>query len=911
MNQKETKIPERSITTWHNLKVPEVLKRLDANQHTGLSADEAARRLARYGPNALQETGRVPWYVVFGRQFVDTLIFILMIAAVIAGALGEWIDAIVILVIVVLNGILGFIQEWKAETAIQALKRMLEPKCNVVRDGVEQNIEAKHLVPGDIVVLKLGDHVPADLRLLETFNLKTDESSLTGESESVTKGVESLPLETELSEKVSIAWMGTSITNGRGLGAVVATGMKTEFGRIAELTQSVGREITPLQRQLAVLGKQLGIISVAISALVAISGWLLGKPLLEMFLTGVALAVAVVPEGLPAVVTITLALGVRHMVKRRALLRRLRASETLGKVTVICTDKTGTLTQNQMTVQKIWLPSGEIEVTGIGYDPAGHFRKGGEKIDPPQHEDLLALLQTGLNCNNASLIKSDRGWNEIGEPTEAALVVAAYKAWIEPVEELKGLVEFSFNSERKRMTVVETVDSSFIAHVKGAPEVILERCTRVLENGGERELTQQDRKAATDEMHRFAENGLRTLALARRELPLGFPLDENQIESELTLLGIVGIMDPPHLEVPSAVKSAGTAGIRVIMITGDNPKTAMSIAHKIGMSPQQGVTGQQLDEMNDDALRQTLEQDVLFARTTPEHKMRIVKILQQMGEVVGMTGDGVNDAPALKQADIGIAMGVRGTDVAKGASDMILTNDNFASIINAVEEGRREYDNIQKFVRYLMSSNMGEVVAIFINVLLGGPLILLPVQILWMNLITDGVTALALGMEPAERGIMSRPPRKVKEAILNRRSIFAILTIGSYIGFSTLWLFQHYLDMGGDNAVPHAQTVAFTAIIMIQMITIFSFRSLHAPIATIGFFTNPWVLFAWMGNFALQLSAVYVPFMQNALHTVPLELKDWGLILLVAAPLFLVTEIYKILVWNKKPMEKGEKGNSA
>jgi Ca2+-transporting ATPase len=905
VNLKETKTPERSITTWHNLKVPEVLKQLDANQHTGLSAKEAAIRLNRYGSNVLLETGRIPWYVIFGRQFVDTLIFILMIAAVIAGALGEWIDAIVILVIVVLNGILGFIQEWKAETAIQALKRMLEPKCNVVRDGTEQNIEAKHLVPGDIVVLKLGDHVPADLRLLETFNLKTDESSLTGESESVTKGVESLPLETELSEKFSIAWMGTSITNGRGLGAVVATGMETEFGRIARLTQSVGREITPLQRQLAVLGKQLGIISVGISVLIAVSGWMLGKPLFEMFLTGVALAVAVVPEGLPAVVTITLALGVRAMVQRKALLRRLQASETLGKVTVICTDKTGTLTQNQMTVQKIWLPSGEIEVTGIGYDPAGHFRKEGEKIDPQQHEDLLALLQTGLNCNNASLIKSDRGWNEIGEPTEAALVVAAYKAWIEPVKELKGLVEFSFNSERKRMTVVETVDSSFFAHVKGAPEVILERCTRVLENGGERELTQQDRKAATDEMHRFAENGLRTLALARRELPLGFPLDENQIESELTLLGIVGIMDPPHLEVPSAIKSAGTAGIRVIMITGDNPNTAMSIAHKVGMSSQQAVTGQQLDEMDDDALRQTLEQDVLFARTTPEHKMRIVNILQQMGEVVGMTGDGVNDAPALKQADIGIAMGVRGTDVAKGASDMILTNDNFASIINAVEEGRREYDNIQKFVRYLMSSNMGEVVAIFINVLFGGPLILLPVQILWMNLITDGVTALALGMEPAEKGIMNQPPRQVKEPILNRRSIITILAIGGYIGLATLWLFQHYLDMGGDNAVPRAQTVAFTGIIMIQMITIFSFRSLHAPIATIGFFTNPWVLFAWVGNFALQLSAVYAPFMQNALHTVPLELKDWGLILIFAAPLFIVIEIYKIFVWKKKELLDG------
>ncbi len=900
MNQKETNVPEDAVpAAWHNLEVSEVLKRLDADQRTGLSTGEAVKRLARYGPNVLLETGSVPWYVVFGRQFVDILIFILMIAAVIAGALGEWIDAVAILVILLFNGVLGFIQEWKAETAIQALKHMLEPKCNVVRDGMEQKIDAKDLVPGDVVVLNMGDHVPADLRLLTATNLKMDESPLTGESESVDKDISANELDVPLAERTSLVWMGTAVVNGHGFGVVVATGMKTEFGRIAELTQSVGRETTPLQRQLAVLGKQLGIISVAISVLVAISGWLLGKPLLEMFLTGVALAVAVVPEGLPAVVTITLALGVRHMVKRRALLRRLRASETLGKVTVICTDKTGTLTQNQMTVQRVWLPSGELTVTGIGYDPEGHFEKDGRKIDHKQQPDLLALLKTGLNCNNSSLIKDPTGWNEIGEPTEAALVVAAYKAWIQPEEQLRNSVEFSFNSQRKRMTVIETVDSAFIAHIKGAPEVILERCARILNNGEERKFTEQDNQQANEAVHRFAAMGLRTLALARRELPLGFPLDENKIERELTLLGIVGIMDPPHLEVPAAVRSADTAGIRVVMITGDNPKTAMSIAKNIGMKAEGEITGTELNLMDDDELRQALQGEVLFARTTPEHKMRIVKVLQQTGEVVGMTGDGVNDAPALKQADIGISMGVRGTDVAKGASDMILTDDNFASIINAVEEGRREYDNIQKFVRYLMSSNMGEVVAIFINVLFGGPLILLPVQILWMNLITDGVTALALGMEPPEKGIMDRPPRQVNEPILNRRSLFAILIYGSYIGLMTLWLFNHYLASDADDAIAKARTVAFTGIILIQMVSIFNFRTLYAPISKVGFFSNPWVLIAWTGNLLLQVSAVYIPFMQNALGTVALEWKDWGLILLVAMPIFLVTEIYKILFWKK------------
>jgi len=902
VSQKAIKSPENAVfAEWHNLDVPEVLQRLDTNRR-GLSAGEAMKRLDTHGLNVLLEMGKVAWYVVFGRQFVDTLIFILMVAAVIAGALGEWIDAIAILVILLFNGVLGFIQEWKAETAIQALKRMLEPKCHVVRDGIEQKIDAKNLVPGDVVVLKIGDHVPADLRLLETINLLMDESSLTGESESTEKGTGANELASPLAERTSVVWMGTAVVNGHGLGVVVATGMKTEFGRIARLTQSVGHETTPLQRQLAVLGKQLGIIAVAISALVAISGWLLGKPIFEMFLTGIALAVAVVPEGLPAVVTITLALGVRAMVKRQALLRRLQASETLGKVTVICTDKTGTLTQNQMTVQHVWLPSGEFTVTGIGYDPEGHFKRNGKKIDYQQYPDLLVLLKTGLNCNNASLTRNQRGWNEIGEPTEAALVVAAYKAWLPPEKQVRDSVEFSFNSERKRMTVIETVDSAFIAHVKGAPEVILERCARVLDNGQEREFSEQDKKQAIDATHRLAEKGLRTLALARRELPLGFPLDENQIERELTLLGIVGIMDPPHLEVPSAVRSADHAGIRVIMITGDNPKTAMSIASNIGMKAERAITGPELNRMDDDGLRQALEKEVLFARTTPEHKMRIVKVLQQTGEVVGMTGDGVNDAPALKQADIGISMGVRGTDVAKGASDMILTDDNFASIINAVEEGRREYDNIQKFVRYLMSSNMGEVVAIFINVLLGGPLILLPVQILWMNLITDGVTALALGMEPAEKGIMSRPPRRAKEPILNRQSLFIILVYGSYIGLVTLWLFNHYLNSGADDAIPKARTVAFTGIILIQMISIFNFRSLYAPIAKIGFLSNPWVLIAWTGNLLLQISAVYVPFMQHALGTVALDFKDWGLILLVASPIFLVTEIYKILVWNKREL---------
>ena len=824
---------------------------------------------------------------------MDVLIFILILAAAVSVAVGEMTDAVTIMVIVVLNGVLGFVQEWKAEKAIEALQRMLAPQCKVVRDGHEQTIDAEELVQGDMVMLEIGDRIPGDLRLVEALDLRVDESSLTGESESVGKGIDPADKEAPISARPCVVWMGTAITNGRARGVVTATGMATEFGRIARLTQTIGRETTPLQQKLGVLGKQLGLFSVAISVVVAVTGWLLGKPLLEMFMTGVSLAVAVVPEGLPAVVTITLALGVRAMVRRRALLRRLQAAETLGAATVICTDKTGTLTQNEMTVTHIWLPSGELAVTGVGYDPKGHFEQNGCRIDYRQKPDLLALLETGLYCNHARIIKDDRGWHEIGEPTEASLVTAAHKAWLHPEEVPHTVSEFSFNSRRKRMTVIEHLPEAFMAHVKGAPEVILERCTRISDHCSEHEMTDTDRRSAGAAYQALAEQGLRTLALARRNLPKGIALDEEHVEQELTLLGIVGIIDPPHVEVPEAIGLADSAGIRVVMITGDAPATALSIGRSIGLRAERAISGPELEAMDDDRLRNILQQDVLFARTTPEHKMRIVRVLKETDQVVAMTGDGVNDAPALKKADIGIAMGLRGTDVAKGASDMILIDDNFASIIGAVAEGRRQYDNIQKFVRYLLSSNMGEVLAIFINILLGGPLILLPVQILWMNLVTDGMTAVALGLEPAEKGIMQRPPRKAKEPILNRSGIFMILLLGGYIGVASLWLFHHYLAAARGEAVLLAQTVAFTGIIVLEKMNVFNYRALRAPLKTIGFFSNPWVLLAWTFTIGLQVCAVYVPFLQKALHTVPLGWADWGLIFMIALPIFFMAEAYK------------------
>ncbi len=881
---------------FHSLPVEELIAKLGGRADTGITQREAARRLEQYGPNTLRTVRRIPWYAILFRQFINVLIFVLLIAALVSFAIGELGDAVTILAIVVLNGLLGFIQEWRAEQALSALQRMLAPRCRVLRDGREQEIDARDLVPGDLVLLEAGDRVPADLRLVEAINLKVDESALTGESQAVVKDVTPVAADTPLALRHDMAWMGTTVTNGRARGVVVATGMNSEFGRIAHLTQTVGKEATPLQRKLAVLGRQLGIYSVAISVVVAAAGWVMGKPLLEMFLSGVSLAVAVVPEGLPAVVTIALALGVRAMARRRALLRRLQAAETLGAATVICSDKTGTLTRNEMTVRRIWLSTAEIQVTGVGYEPRGYFAVAGEKLDPHRHPELLALLETGLVCNHARLMKDERGWWQIGAPTEAALVVAAYKARLRPPARARMVSEFSFDSERKRMTIVEKTDHGLRAHVKGAPEVILARCTHILDGERERPLTTADREAVAKANIRMAEDGLRTLALARRRLPADIALDDGAVEQELTLLGVVGIIDPPRPEVPEAIRTAHRAGIRIIMITGDAAATALAIARHIGLPVDQTLTGNELQRLDDAALLAILrDKHVLFARTTPEHKLRIVKMLQQLGHVVGMTGDGVNDAPALKKADIGIAMGKRGTDVARGAADMILSDDNFASIIGAIEEGRRQYDNIQKFVRYLLSSNTGEVLAILVNVLLGGPLILLPVQILWMNLVTDGMTAVALGVEPAEKGVMQRPPRVAREPILDRSGILMIALLGGYIGLATLALFHHYIREGTEAEILLAQTVAFTGIIVLEKMNVFNFRTLRQPLRSVGPFSNPWLLLAWGVTIALQVCAVYLPFLQEALHTVPLGWEDWALIFLVALPVVFVSELWKML----------------
>lgn len=879
---------------WHSLPTDVAFERLGSKPQHGLSASEVEQRREQYGLNQIEQDDGTAWYSVLLRQFRDVLIAILAVAAIVSLSIGETLDAVAIFAIMVLNGLLGFVQEWRAERSLMALKAMLTLHCRVVRGGSASEIDSTALVPGDVVLIASGDRIPADLRLFEEQELEVDESALTGESVSVSKSATVVQTDCPLAERTSMTWMGTAVTNGQGRGIVVATGASTEFGRIAELTRSVEETQTPLQRRLAVLGKQLGLLALGLSSLVAVAGWLLGKPALEMFMTGISLAVSVVPEGLPTAVTVTLALGVKQMVRRRALPRRLQATETLGSATVVLTDKTGTLTENEMTVSRIWLPAGELSVSGTGYRPEGSIEAGGVPVAPDQRPDLAALLQVAATCNHADIHDDNGTWKRIGQPTEAALIVVAKKAQIErnagqPVH------EFAFNSERKRMTVVMDDGQQRIALSKGAPEVVIANCAQVLDGNTERALDDNERLRAKSAYQEIAKSGMRTIALARKCIARDLPADSAGIESEMTLLGIVGIIDPARPEVRQAVQRATSAGIRVIMVTGDAPETAAAIAAKIDLQIEKVLTGPDIDRLNDDELRQDLNRAVMIARASPEHKLRAANLLKASGHVVGMTGDGVNDAPALKEADVGIAMGIRGTDVAREASDLVLMDDNFASIINAVEEGRREYDNIRKFVRYLLSSNIGEAVAIFLCILLQAPLILLPVQILWINVVTDGFTAIALGLEPAEKDLMRRRPRPQNEPMLDRRGMTSIIALGGYIGIATLAIFLLYLRSDRPNSLLVAQTMAFTAMAVLEQVNLLNHRALRSPLKTVGFFSNPWLLVALAGTVLLQLAAIYSPLLQGALQTTAIGLRDWALLCAVALPLFAIPEAIKIL----------------
>ena len=881
---------------WHSVREDELLDSFGADKIKSFSKHQVENLRLKYGQNVVANDEKTTWYKVFLRQFFDVLIVILFFAGLISLVLGEATDAIAIFGIIVLNGVLGFTQEWKAEKALEALQGLLAPSCKVMREGAVNICPSSELVPGDLIILEAGDRIPADLRIIEAVNLKVDESLLTGESIAVDKETKILTPEVPISGRSNMLWMGTSLTNGRGRGLVVATGSMTEFGKIASLTQNIKRDPTPLQKQLAVLGKQLGIFAIAISILISLSGWFMGKPLLEMFMTGISLAVAIVPEGLPAVVTITLALGIRTMVKKKALLRRLQAAEALGTATVICTDKTGTLTQNQMTVQHVFHLDANYEVTGVGYKPSGEVLLDGKPIDCRKDSILAKLLMTADLCNNSDIVEDHGGWESRGEATEAALKALVKKSGLSNFDS-DLLRELSFNSERKRMSVIVKKESSSLLLCKGAPEVLLSLASQVYKNGEAVAITPSLRSDLEKACEEFANQGLRTLCFADKDVTGQEDEDASKLESDLRIIGVVGIADPPRPEVPEAISAAKNAGIRIMMITGDSQKTAKAIGSKVGLNATQHLMGKDIDTKEDGELSKILQSEVIFSRTTPEHKLRIVSLLQKQGEVTAMTGDGVNDAPALRKADIGIAMGLRGTDVAKGASDMVLTDDNFASIINAIREGRRQYENIKKFVCYLLTSNLGELVAIFLNILLGGPLILLPVQILWVNLVTDGLTSIALGLEPDEKDVMNQAPRKQREPIVNKPNLISISLIGGYIGIVCLLLFHHQLKTE-DYKV--AQTMAFCFLVCCENLNVLNFRSLRTPIHRIDFFSNPWLLLALIGTMLIQFAAVYLAFLQKGLQTTALSLDHWVLIFALSLPVLVIPEIYKLLMMSSR-----------
>lgn len=887
---------------WHALLVEETAARLGTDLSAGFGPERAARRLKEEGPNELKEQKGPTLLQKLLAQLSDFLVVILILSAVVSAVLKEVTDAVVIISIVILNAVLGVIQEAKAEKALEGLKKMASPIARVIRNGHVVEVPARDLVRGDVVLLEAGANVPADLRLVEAVNLKAEEAALTGESVPVEKRASVvLDENTALGDRTNMVFMGTAITYGRGRGIVVETGMSTQIGKIAGMIQSYSEEKTHLQEKLEHLGKRLGLAVLAITAIVFAVGLLRAEPLLEMFMTAVSLAVAAIPEGLPAVVTIVLAMGMRRMASRNAIIRRLSAVETLGAATVICSDKTGTLTQNQMVVVRLWSDGREVKVSGEGYRPEGEFTEAGTQVYPNNDPQFRPLLQ-GAGLNGDAVMDQDEAghWKIIGDPTEGALLVVATKAGLsrsEVEKELPRVGEIPFDSQRKRMTTIHArPGGGFVAIVKGAPDLVIDRCTHYLSEGQAKIITPEVREQIDRANASFADDALRVLAIAQRELPEN-PADPKaeEIEDGLTFVGLLGMIDPARKEAIAAVAVCRQAGIKPVMITGDHKATAVAIAREIGILRGEGraLTGADLDAMDDRTLTKKVEDIDVYARVSPEHKVRIVEALRNRGHVAAMTGDGVNDALALKRADIGVAMGITGTDVAKGTSDMILADDNFATIVSAVEEGRIIYANIRKFVAYLLSANAGEILAVFAAMILGMPMPLVPIQLLWINLASDSFPALALGMEKGDPDVMRRPPRNPKEPILDRLMRSTIVLQALAIAGATLGAFWYGLSADPGN-LERARTMAFVAIVMGEIFRALSARSEHHTLAAIGLFSNRYMLGAMVLSTALLFLVVYVPFLQPVFETVSLGLAELGVVLLFSLIPLVTSELAKV-----------------
>jgi Ca2+-transporting ATPase len=907
---------------WHALEADEVVHALETSPKSGLTSEEAKQRLEEYGPNELSEQpGTTLWQMAL-EQFNNFIVIILLVAVVISALLGDYIEAAAILIIVILNALLGIVQERRAEEALAALRRLAAPEAHVIRDGHHQTVSARELVPGDVVLLDSGNYVPADLRLVETVNLKIEEAALTGESVPVQKDARVvLTMDVSLGDRRNTAFSGTLVSYGRGRGIVVNTGMRTQLGMIAAMLQAVKEEPTPLQRRLDQLGKVLGWAALVICGIVFAVGWMRGVDPLEMFLVAVSLAVAAVPEGLPAVVTITLALGMREMIAKHALIRKLSSVETLGSTTVICSDKTGTLTQNQMTVTRLWVDGVNFGITGGGYEPVGDFIVDGKTVALKDYPASTTALWVGALANDAQVeITEDESGEAtprvVGDPTEAALVVAAAKAGADRDKLERAyprIEEIPFDSTRKRMTTVHRIQeprpddaSPFyddklqeweVAAIKGAPDVVLDLCTQY-QNIDDQSvpLTDEKRARILQANETMAQQALRVLAVAYRvEQDVAVDATPEEVERDFIFVGLMGMIDPPRMEVRPAIQKARRAGIRTVMITGDYPDTARAIAEEIElMQPGHRVlTGADLNQLDDAGLqREVLDIDV-YARVSPEHKVRIVDALKHNDEIAAMTGDGVNDAPALKRADIGVAMGITGTDVAKETADMVLTDDNYASIVAAVEQGRVIYANIRKFVFYLLSCNLAEIVVIFSAVLAGLPSPLTPIQLLWLNLITDGAPALALGVEKGDPDTMTRPPRPPTESIINRemRIRIAIQTVA--IASVTLLAYLLGLRIQSEGSML-ADTMAFVTLSASELLRAMTARSDRYPLLRIGFFSNKSMFVAVFSSLLMLLIVIYVPFLQTAFNTVALEWEHWRTILPLLVVPAIVAELTKV-----------------
>jgi len=891
---------------WHSMEKEKLLESLKATE-AGLSTEEAERRLQEFGPNELIERKGVTPLQIFLGQFKDIFVIMLLIAIGISVAINEIVDAATIGAIVVLNAIVGFVQEYRSEKAMEAMKKLTAPKARVLRDRTEKFIPSKEVVPGDIVLLESGDRIPADARLLEVVDLKTDEAVLTGESTAVDKKDVVLDTKAPVADRKNSVFMATHITYGRGKAVITSTGMGTEFGKVAEMVQAVETMETPLKQKLTKFAKKLGIIIVTVCVIIFVLElyelFVLGtsgiEEIMDAFETAIALAVSAVPEGLPAVVTVSLALGARELAKRNAVIRKLSSAETLGATTIICSDKTGTLTKGEMTVRKIYVDNKMIDVTGAGYEPKGDFLLNSVPVDPKEDADLDLLLKASTLCSNASY----DGKKVLGDTTEGALIVAAAKAGMTKTDLDKAysrMQEVPFTSERKRMTTVHrSPDGEIFAYVKGAVELILERSGHILKGGKAIKLSKKEKEQILKTNEGMASQALRVLAVAYKELPKTETgkYDEEELESDLVFIGLAGMIDPPRDEAKGANDLCRKAGIKTAMITGDHKLTAVAIAKELGiMDDDLALTGAELDKLSDEEFDKIVEDASVYARVSPEHKLRIVRALKKKGHIVAMTGDGVNDAPALKQADIGVAMGITGTDVTREAADMVLADDNFATIVTAVEGGRAIYDNIRKFSFFLLRSNFDELLVIGVFALLGLPLPLSAGMILWINLVTDGGPALALSLDPPQEDLMSRPPRDPREGILHGRIASILATfVTQFLGTGVLFAVAYFV---WGRPLHEAQTMAFVQATMQELLIVWNCRSETKNAFRVGFTSNKFLLLAVVAS---GLLTVLVPY-TGLLGTAPLDLMDWVLILPISlSGLLIMPEVfYGRKIWRWK-----------